>query len=191
MTARHQIEVLTSHIYDFEEIWLKILSEKESLETRDPKSFKKSDIISAYIAFLSDTINLENNKIIEEKMDELIAKKILESNIPWDGIEFTEVLSEISRLKEDDTNAKWLRNNNNLIGFCVWIKKSLNILRQIDPSELSYAVENFEKAFNSFDVSKIKLSRERRKLSKFFIEEFEKIKNYDESELLLSFNELD
>jgi hypothetical protein len=190
MTARHQIEILASNIYDFNSIGIELLSEKESASSRNPKAFKKSDVISAYIAFLSDTPNLENNKIIEEKMDELIARKIIESKITKDGIEFYDVLNEISRLSENEYNHRWLKNNNNLVGFCLGIKKSIKTIMTITPSEFEKALVTFEETFADFDVSKIKLSRERRKISRFFIEEYQQLQHMDSYDLLLAFNEI-
>ncbi|MDZ7796957.1 MAG: hypothetical protein U5N56_07900 [Candidatus Marinimicrobia bacterium] len=102
MTARHQIEVLATHIYDFEGMGINIITEKETAKRRPRYVFKKADIISSYIAFLSGTTNLESSKIIEQKMDELIARKIIESNITNDEMEFGDVVKEISRLSKDD-----------------------------------------------------------------------------------------
>lgn len=191
MTARHQIEILTSYIYDFKAIGLEVLTEKEAANSRNTKAFKKADIITAYIAFLSNTPNLDNNKIIQEKMDELIARKIIESNITSDGIEFIEVLDEISRLKENERCLKWFKVNNNLIGFCLGIKKSLDIVRNTSPNDFADSLDIFEEAFSNFDVSKIKLSRERRKFSMLFIEDYDSLKLMDSYDLLLAFNELD
>ena len=191
MTARHQIEILTSYIYDFKAIGLDVLTEKEAANNSNTKAFKKADIITAYIAFLSNTPNLDNNKIIQEKMDELIARKIIESNITSDGIEFMDVLDEISRLKENERIMKWFKVNNNLIGFCLGIKKSLNAIRNTSPNEFAGSLDIFEEAFSNFDVSKIKLSRERRKFSMLFIEDYDTLKQMDSYDLLLAFNELD
>lgn len=47
----------------------------------DNQAFHKADIIKAYIAFLSGLDNIENQKIIDDKMDELIAEKVLDSDI--------------------------------------------------------------------------------------------------------------
>ena len=79
MTARHQIEMLASNLYDFKKFGIEVLTEKEAELSKARKAFKKGDLISCYIAFLSNTTNLENSKIIESKMDELIARKIIES----------------------------------------------------------------------------------------------------------------
>lgn len=83
MTARHQIEILASNIFDFDELPILAITEKES------KGKKKSDdrmskevLIKGYLAYISNSVNIDNQKIIESKMNELIADQILESNIP-------------------------------------------------------------------------------------------------------------
>lgn len=191
MTARHQIEMLASSLYDFKHYGLAIISEKQSgIKTPPKNSFKESDMISSYIAFLSDTTNLENSKIIESKMDELIARKIIESDITKDEIEFTDVLKQISRFSKNDYLLKWLKNGNNLISFAVGIKKSLKPISKVTLPEFKEAIESFETAFKNFDISKIKLSRERRKLVQYFIENYTQLKSYHSDDLLLSFNEL-
>jgi len=191
MTARHQIEILASNLYDFNEFGLKVLTEKEAASAKGKKFFKKSDMISGYIAFLSNTTSLENSKIIESKMDELIARKIIESNITKGDVSFTAVIIELSRLSDNDECFQWLKNLNNLIGFCVGIKKSISTIKKTTPNRFAESLQSFEEAFEKFDVSKIKLSRERRKLSQYFIENYVDLKNLDPDDLLLAFNELD
>ena len=44
--------------------------------------------------------------------------------------------------------------------------------------------EAFEKAFKSLNLSTIKLSKERRNLSEYFVQNFEKIQGKDELDLL-------
>lgn len=191
MSARHQIEMLASHIYDFESLGIEVITEKETAKRRPRNAFRKADVISAFIAFLSGTTNLENSKIIESKMDELIARKIIESDIATDGVEFTDVITCIAKFCEDEENCKWLKNQNNLIGFCTGAKNSLKELQTMDEDDFNQAINNFEEAFKNFDVSKIKLSRERRKLSQYFIRNIEELQNADSDDLLLIFNELD
>ena len=191
MTARHQIEILASNIYDFKSLGIDILTEKETANKRSKTAFKTADIISAYIAFLSGTTILESSKIIEEKMDELIARQIIESDITRDQIEFVDVIAQIVRLCADEFLLSWFKNLNNLIGFCVGIKKSYRKIKKVSVDDFNLSVENFEEAFGNFDVSKIKLSRERRKLSQYFIENYEKLYDADSDELLLTFSELD
>lgn len=192
MTARHQIEILASNLYNFSDYGLNVLTEKEAANKKPKGSFKKADLISAYIAYLSNTTNLDNTKIIESKMDELIARKIMESNITSNqDISFSDVLTEIARLTKLDVADKWLRNVNNLVGFSVGIKKSLKKIQNTSIDVFSESINAFEDAFDNFDVSKIKLSRERRKLSQYFIENYSELNDYNADDLLLAFNEID
>lgn len=45
--------------------------------------FRKADVIKAYIAFLGNLVDVDNQKIIEEKMDELIADSVLDTDITF------------------------------------------------------------------------------------------------------------
>lgn len=191
MTARHQIEMLASNIYDFKKLGIEVITEKETARRRPRNAFKKSDIISAYIAFLSNTTTLESSKIIESKMDELIARKIITSRITNDGIEFSDLIKEIARLTDDEFLIKWFKNINNLLGFCVGAKSSISKVQEANISDFKELIETFEEAFAHLDVSKIKLSRERRKLSEYLFRHFDEHKDLDSDELLLTFNEID
>lgn len=191
MSVRHQIEILATNIYDFENLPLKIVSEKEARNKSYKEALKTADIISGYLAFLSNSIGLESKKIIQSKMDELIAKTIIESDITEDKIEFSHVLEEIHRLTENnDSNLKWFKGVNNLIGFSVGIKKSFLTLKEISPEDFSLIIENFESAFDNINISKIKVSTERKKLSRDLIENIDIYKEYDPDELLLAFSEI-
>lgn len=191
MSVRHQIEILATNIYDFENMSLKIFSEKEARNNRYKDALKTADVISGYLAFLSNSIGLESKKIIQSKMDELIAKTIIESDITEDEIEFSYVLEEIYRLtKNNEDNLKWFKGVNNLIGFSVGIKISHASLRTISPEEFNLIIDNFESAFSNINISKIKVSTERKKLSRDLIENINTYKNYDPDELLLAFSEI-
>ena len=92
MSARHQIEMLADSFLGGNDVSIVIQSEKESAINRIPKAYKKADIVKGYIAYITGLLNYDNQKIIEEKMDELIAEKILEYNISAKSPEFVEVL---------------------------------------------------------------------------------------------------
>ncbi|WMT47221.1 MAG: hypothetical protein RE468_00915 [Acidithiobacillus caldus] len=76
MSARHQIEILADSFFDFNELDIKLLPEKGRSRVRAPNAFKKSDFVKGYIAYLSDSINIDNQRIIEEKMDELLTRPL-------------------------------------------------------------------------------------------------------------------
>jgi hypothetical protein len=191
MSARHQIEILTTNLFEFESETTPIITERDSKRHKIKVSFNKADFIKGYLAFLANSTNIENQKIIEEKLDALIADKILESNITEDDLEFAFVVEEIKRLSNNEKNLKWFKNANNLIGFCVGIKKSFEQIKSIDINEFERSLENFEKAFTSFNISKIKVSRQRRANANYFIQNFNELKDSSENDLIDILSQID
>ncbi|HEX8264717.1 MAG TPA: hypothetical protein VF596_04790 [Pyrinomonadaceae bacterium] len=190
MSARHQIEMLADSFLGGDDIPITIQREKESVEIRIRKAYKKADIVKGYIAYITGLLNYDNQKIIEEKMDELIAEKVLEYNIAESDHEFVSVLHIINRFSESNYLYDWFSNNNNLIGFCVGIKKSFVQVNEVSVKEFENAVREFSRGFDSLDVSKIKLQRERRKLVEYFIGNYSKTKDYGEIDFLNDFMNL-
>ncbi|GAA5527765.1 hypothetical protein [Herpetosiphon gulosus] len=190
MTVRHQIEILMGNIYNFDNLSLSLKNEKDKSNLKE--SFNKSDIINAYIAFLSASTNIENQKIIESKMNELITDKIINSDITSDDLEFNEITKLIYKMVVDNEyNMEWFKNLNNLIGFCVGIRRNFQYLINIDPNDFSQTVKEFEKTFSGFDTSKIRLSSQRRKSVDYFISNFNNFINKEEIEMLSLLNEME
>lgn len=190
MTPRHQIEILTQELFDFSDIDITIQSEKERAENVVKGSFDLGDVSKAYLAFLTETVNNDNNKIIGEKMDQIIVGRIMDKQPINDGIQFKEVIKEIDRLSINPVAKKWLKVGNNLIGFSVGIKKSYNRLKIEEDIDFSNAVELFEAAFKAINPSKVNLGRFRRELSQNFIENYEQYSGFDEMELVEQFMEI-
>lgn len=184
MSARHQIEILADAFFDFDGVDLTLVAEKGKSRVRAPDAFKKSDFVKGYIAYLSDTVNVDNQKIIEEKMDELIASRIIESDIPSRKIEFSDFVTLINGWSECTYLRDWIRVQNNFIGFCVGARRSLGVLVQTPNDEVQSAIESFEHAFASVNVSKINLGKVRRELVSKFVENFDEVKEFDEFALL-------
>ncbi len=184
MSARHQIEILADSFFDFCGVDLNLVAEKGKSRVRAPDAFNKSDFVKGYIAYLSETVNVDNQKIIEEKMDELIASRIIESNIPTSKIEFTDIVDIINRWSTSVYLSEWIRTQNNFIGFCVGAKKSIPFLRASSSEEVQRAIMGFEQAFSSVKVSKIKLGKVRRELVSKFIEKLDELTDADEFTLL-------
>src|SRR5690606_203067 len=110
MTARHQIEMLADSVYDYSVYNnFNVFTEKESAP-KNAKGFKKADIMNSYISFLSNSTNLDNKKIIEDKMDELVARKIIDSKIVDENVSFEKVLVLINKLVVSDKIFEWLKN---------------------------------------------------------------------------------
>jgi hypothetical protein len=185
MTARHQIEIIASNVYDFSGSSIAIQTEKNKSKRVIPGAFKQADFIKAYLAFLSKSINIENAKIIESKMDELIADKILDINIKEQSVEFTQVIDLIDAFTIKNTPLKkWFQNVNNLIGFSAGISKTFDIISELSGDEFYEHVLIFEQAFAYFDVSKIRVGDIRRKTLNYFINHFEEVGDFEETDLI-------
>lgn len=184
MSARHQIDVLADSFFDFDHIELDLVTEKSKGRVRAPHSFKKADFVKGYIAYLSESVSIDNQKIIEEKMDELIASRIIESDIPTRKIEFTDVVELINLMSQSEKLGDWIRVQNNFIGFCVGIRGSLETLGSQSIEDIENAIQNFEDAFSSINVSKVNLGKVRRESVANFIKEFADVKDLDEFRLL-------
>jgi hypothetical protein len=131
---------------------------------------------------LSDSVNIDNQKIIEEKMDELIAARIIDSDIVTRKREFIDVVSMINLMSQNEYLRTWIRVHNNFIGFCVGSKKSIDSLLTVSMTDLEAGIRNFEIAFLSVDVSKVNLGRVRREvISKYIsgIGNYMRLDNYD------------
>lgn len=184
MSARHQIDVLAETFFDFSEINLQLVTEKGKGRVRAPDSFKKADFVKGYIAYLSGSVNIDNQKIIEEKMDELIANKIIESDIAIRETEFTDVVSLINLMSTDEYLRTWVRVQNNFIGLCAGVKQSYILINGYDGLILRDTIIKFEKAFSSINVSKVNIGKVRRECVSRFIDDYENLILLDEFDLL-------
>jgi len=190
MSARHQIEMLADSFLGGGDIPIQIQTEKVSGQNAPGRAYKKADIVKGYIAYITGLLNYDNQKIIEEKMDELIAEKVLEYNISSDSPEFISVLELIGKFTKNDILYDWFQVNNNLIGFCVGIRKSFKEVSRASIGKFEESIKTFNHAFDSIDVSKIQLGKERRKLAQFFIENYSKTKDYSTTDFINDFTEL-
>lgn len=190
MTPRHQIEILTEELFDFSNLSISVQSEKERAESVIKGSFDLGDVSKAYLAFLTGTVNNDNNKIIGEKMDQIIVGRIMDKQPADTDIEFKEVIKEIDRLCESTSVNKWLKVGNNLIGFSVGIKTSHQNIKTASSDDFSEAIALFESAFKAINPSKVNLGKFRRELSQKFIENYEQYSEFDEMELVEQFMEL-
>lgn len=185
MTARHQIEIVASNIYDFDDAGIAIQAEKRTPgQKRKRGAFKKSDLIKAYLAFLSESVNVDNDKIIQEKMDGLLASKIMNSDLTSTENSFEDVLHQIERLYEKAETRDWIMGQNNIIGFCAGSRKAVKDIAALSDDELIQSISVFELAFSGINVSKIKLGNARRKAVKHFFENIKKMVKLDNDEVL-------
>jgi hypothetical protein len=184
MSARHQIDVLADSFFDFRDVGLNLVAEKGKGRVRAPDTFRKADFVKGYVAYLSESVNVDNQKIIEEKMDELIASKIIESNIPDRKIEFIDIVTLIDKFSTSDYLHEWIRNQNNFIGFCVGAKSSAEELSSISTPRIEKSIKTFELAFDSINVSKVNLGKARRESVAHYIQSFSRYQKLGEYDLI-------
>jgi len=182
MTTRHQIEIVASNLYDFSDSSLAIETEKEGL--RKKGVFKKADFILAYQAFLTNSTAIDSQKLIEDKLEELIAFKILETNPLETSIQFSEVLAFIEKITTNDYIRNWFKNSNNLVGFTSSIKASFDVLKDLPLDSLITTLQNFELALDSFNLSKIKLGQIRRNAVNKLISNFQEFNSMNHLEMM-------
>lgn len=191
MTPRHQIEMLTQELFDFSSLDITVQTEKERSEKVVQGSFNLGDVSRGYLAFLTDNVHNENTKIIGEKMDQILVGRILDSNITSSKVEFQDVIKEIDRLANDNEEIKkWLKTSNNLIGFCVGIKKNIDAIRATSTEDFNSQIEKFEESFKAINPSKVNLGKFRRDLSKYFISNYNDVLQMDSDELIERFAEI-
>lgn len=172
MSTRHQVEILANNIYDFDNLNIDIQTEKQQKIKRINQSFKKEDIIKGYLAFISNSINIDNQKIIESKLDELITDSIIDSDITDREVEYSDIINLINNFIENSELKKWFLIANNLIGFSAGIPKSFYLINEESADKYLENIKKYEEAFSYIDVSKIKLGKVRRQTIKFFIEKY-------------------
>lgn len=189
MSPRHQIEILTQELFDFSNYPnLIVQTEKDKAIHPIKDAYSQSDIAKAYTAFITGSIHTENNKLIEEKMDQILVNKILESDLTG-SVEFKNVLYLINRLSGSTFLKKWFKVSNNMIAFSGAIKASYNDFNEITNEVAELAMANFEEAFKAFNPSKINLGKVRRELVKLFISHISELKDNSSSELMERFME--
>lgn len=191
MTPRHQIEILTAEMFDLYQLEnITVQTEKERAKKIIRGAFNLGDISRGYLAFLTNNVNNENNKIIDEKMDEILVSRVLDSRDSSSDLQFQNVLALIDQLSSDSSSKNWFMVNNNLIGFCVGIKESYEELRKIKAKDFASGIEIFEEAFDAINASKVNLGKYRRQLSCEFVKKYTELSECDGDELVEYFMEL-
>ncbi|AFO47102.1 hypothetical protein [Pseudomonas putida] len=189
MSPRHQIDILSETIFDFDNLSLRNQSHKTKQVSTDRLAAHRSDIVKGYIAFLANTHAIDNKLVIEEKMDELIAEKIISSEISNDKFEFIEILTWAAEKSNDLKINKWLTVGNNFIGLCAAARKNFNFIRTKGTEEFLDAIEKFEDTFSSFDKKKIKVGEYRRKLVAEYFSNLQKFEAMDKSDVIIELSQ--
>lgn len=182
MTARHQVEILSSNAFSFADTSVELVKEKERRRLRRGV-FKKADFELAYMAFLSSSVNVDSQKIIEQKLDELLAAKILERDPTEKSVEFRDVIDLIGRLCTTPRIDAWFKVTNNLIGFNASIRKSYFQVNTDTNEDFEEFITRFEDSFKAFDVSRIKLGRARRQSVAALVKSYGKFSKADQNQV--------
>lgn len=178
MSARHQVEMLVDMAFDFNQFNFTVLTEKEELnKSKNETYFKKADIVQAYLAYMTEKPLIDNKKIIESKMDELLASNIMNSELDDSTHQFKQILNLISKYSNNQENYKWLFQMNNLIGFSVGSKKNIDTLENLTSEEFKVIIEKFENAFSIFNRSTIKVGKLRREMITEYFKKIPKFKD--------------
>lgn len=189
MTPRHQIEILTQELFDFKSLKHKVQTEKEKSENPIKDAFSLGDISKGYIAFLTANVHNENSKIIDEKMDQILVGRILDTDINSYELQFSDIINFADSVSVNHKIREWLQVANNFIGLCVGIRKSFKYVFSQTPEKLQSCIDNFENAFKILNVSKINLGKYRRELSKYYIENAEQLFDMNADEISEKFFE--
>lgn len=192
MSSRHQIEMLCSNIINFDNIPLQIQTEKsQKTDGKNNESLTKENIVKAYLAFITNSINIDNQKIIDDKMDELISEKIMESNLLSRQNDFNSFIQFVNNLTSDKDLLKWISNLNNMIGFASAGDKIIE-MREYDLGVISKVITNVDNIFTKYiNTSKIKVSTYRRKVARYIGMNFKRILEMTENEILDCISDLD
>jgi hypothetical protein len=161
MTTRHQIEILSANWFEVTDGNIALTTEREG-SYRTQGVFAQADFVLAYMAFMSNSINVDSQKLIQEKLDDLIAARILEHEPSSNDVGFDKVTSLIGRLCDEPLLDRWFKVLNNLIGFCAGIRDGFKTVSDLSSEDFADYVARVEEALSSYDVSKIKLGRTRR-----------------------------
>lgn len=184
MTPRHQVEALLANFDIFKDFGIFYKIEKDAVRGKTTfHVFNKSDLIQAYLAFMANSPLVDNKKIIQEKMDDLIVGKImLASDVETER--FSVVLRAISKFQDNDVAFKWLNITNNLVGFAVGLRRSGEKVLSFSVEKFVNLIEKFDQAFADFNPSKIKLGKYRRELSCLYFQNIDKFLDVSSDDVL-------
>ncbi|STQ93501.1 Uncharacterised protein [Janthinobacterium lividum] len=190
MTPRHQVEIMIANVFNFKDMGIDVVAEKDSTIATARKAFRKADIIQAYLAFMADSPIVDNKKIIEEKMDELLVGRIMDVEPKKYMSSFKDFVALLAKFQKNAEAFKWLKITNNLVGLAAGIKHSMKLVQKLTENEFAETVEIFDQAFSDFNPSKIKVGKYRRELVYEYFKSFAEYSDLDSDELLSVFSEL-
>lgn len=186
MSPRHQIEALTDFSINFTDTNIRMFTEKAGNKTDNAeRAYKKSLIVKSYISFMSKNYQIDNAKIIETKMDELLVDRILTNQKDPHEKEFSQILQLVGRFSALPGLYAWFSVENNMIGFASAIRNSYAIISNENPEEFFRSITNLETYMSQWlDKSKIKMGTERRRAVHNFITNYAEYKELEASQLV-------
>jgi hypothetical protein len=191
MTPRHQIEILAQNLLDFTSLKnITIQTEKDTEKSLVHGAFKLGDVAAAYTAYLTDNPNNQNNKIIDEKMNEILVGRVMSSDLVSAKAEFSQILELVDEFSQNKEARRWLKLQNNLIGFTLGAKASYADIAALDEDGFASQVEKFEAAFDVINPSKVNVGRYRRELAQEFFSKFEEMSGLSDEEVAERFVDL-
>lgn len=190
MTPRHQVEVMMANVFDFNKLGIQVQTEKERSVKIKMNSFNKSDLVQAYLAYMANSPMVDNKKIIQDKMDELIVSKIVSAEKVGKDSTFENVIKSLAKFQKSPISLKWLKQANNLVGFAVGMKTSSAEIKDLTVTEFESSIKTFDQAFSDFNPSKIKMGKLRRELSFDYFKNYAKLKDHGNLELLEYFSDI-
>lgn len=189
MSIRHQVEILSDNMFDFETVPVKMVTEKQrttGYRTRNKVEFKKSSVVTAYLAYMSGSNSIDNKKIVDDLLNRLVADKILSTGIANDEYtEFKDIMAALSQwMSESEVLKKWFKIENNLIAFCAAAKKNDGSIVESSTDEIVRDTDCVESAFDAYDQSKIRVQTVRRKINDLYFSNYSQNRSISKSEFL-------
>lgn len=192
MSIRHQIEILVNKFSDDinlkKEYEGKIITEKKAHRNDGITKIKKSVLVKSYLAFSSRSINIDNQKIIESKLNQILTDKIMSSEIEDSDIQLANLAELVINLCEQykekyEKNSgelyKWFNNENNMIGFFVGIANNPKMMN-VDLEKTLEIKKISEEILSNFTTSKIRVSTMRRKAVMKVVQDYEAVEKSPE-----------
>lgn len=189
MSPRHQIDILSETIFDFDSLLLRNQAHKEKQKAANKLAVHRSDIVKGYIAYLSNTTAIDNKLIIEEKMDNLIAERIIDSDIGHEKFEFVDVLKWIANASGNQDVNSWFVSSNNFIGFCVAARNGFEYIETLSTEKFKDESVRFERIFSNFDKRKIRVGDYRRKMVSEYFGDLRRFSSLSESDVVLELSQ--
>ena len=123
-------------------------------------------------------------------MNEILVGRVMGSDLKSANAEFIEILELVDKFSANKEARKWLKLQNNLIGFTLGAKASFGEIFPLGPDDFASQIEKFERAFDVINPSKVNVGRYRRELSQRFFGDFVRTSELDSEDVAEMFVDL-